>query len=320
MPIKTKLTAAMALMLMLPLQPWAQTHIPTSQIHCRDPFITVDRDKGEYVLIVSRRGPDNARLFAYRSKDLEYWDEAGYVYHMPEGYKCPDDWWAPDTYLWNGKYYCFVTVSNHAKGIMRGTTVLRSDNGPLGPYKNIIPDDRLFITPPGMQCLDASLYVDKDGQPWTFFSVEWNGPNVVDSVGEIWCQRLSNELDGTVGDPVRLFKTSDAPWAREASGKAIVTDAPFAWRDDESGNLIMLWSSFGPKYAIGQAISESGSPTGPWVQEKTPVFSKNGGHQMIFRDLSGNLKMSFHSPNEAPSILTIRDMKIRGGKFLPIDK
>lgn len=320
MSIKTKLTTAIVLTLMLPLQLWAQTHIPTSKIQCRDPFITVDRDKGEYVLIVSRRGPNNARLFAYRSKDLEYWDEAGYVYNMPEGYKCPDDWWAPDTYYWNGKYYCFVTVSNHAKGIMRGTTVLRSDNGPLGPYKNIIPDDRLFITPPGMQCLDASLYVDKDGQPWTFFCVEWNGPNVVDSVGEIWCQRLNKELDGTIGDPIRLFSAADGPWARDAGGKAVVTDASFAWRDDASGNLIMLWSSFGPKYSIGQAISKSGNPTGPWVQEKTPIFSQNGGHQMVFRDLKGNLKMSFHSPNEAPSILTIKDVKIRGGKFLPIDK
>lgn len=320
MSIKTKLTTAIVLTLMLPLQLWAQTHIPTSKIQCRDPFITVDRDRGEYVLIVSRRGPNNARLFAYRSKDLEYWDEAGYVYNMPEGYKCPDDWWAPDTYYWNGKYYCFVTVSNHAKGIMRGTTVLRSDNGPLGPYKNIIPDDRLFITPPGMQCLDASLYVDKDGQPWTFFCVEWNGPNVVDSVGEIWCQRLNKELDGTIGDPIRLFSAADGPWARDAGGKAVVTDASFAWRDDASGNLIMLWSSFGPKYSIGQAISKSGNPAGPWVQEKTPIFSQNGGHQMVFRDLKGNLKMSFHSPNEAPSILTIKDVKIRGGKFLPIDK
>ncbi len=296
----------------------AQTHIPASQIHCRDPFITVDKENGEYYLIVSKRGPENARLFAYKSKDLEYWDEAGYVYHMPAGYKCPDDWWAPDTYFYNGKYYCFVTVANHAKGIMRGTTVLRSDNGPLGPYKNIIPDKRLFITPPGMQCLDGSLYVDKEGEPWVVFSVEWNGPNVVDSIGEIWCQRLNKNLDGTVGDPQRLFRTIDAPWAREASGKAIVTDAPFIWNDEKSGNLLMLWSSFAPKYAVGQAVSTSGKVTGPWVHDKNIIFSTNGGHQMVFRDLKGNLKMSFHSPNEAGSALTIRDIQIKNGKFQPV--
>ena len=92
------------LMFLLTTGAAAQTHIPASQIHCRDPFITVDKENGEYYLIVSKRGPENARLFAYKSKDLEYWDEAGYVYHMPAGYKCPDDWWAPDTYFYNGKY------------------------------------------------------------------------------------------------------------------------------------------------------------------------------------------------------------------------
>lgn len=296
-----------------------KTNIPTSQIKCRDPFITVDRQNGEYYLILSARGPENARLIAYKSKDLETWDEAEYVYHMPEGYKCPDDWWAPDTYYYNGKYYCFVTVSGSANGILRGTTVLRSDNGPLGPYKNIIPDDRIFITPPGMQCLDASLYVDKDGEPWMFFSVEWNGPNVVDSVGEIWCQRLNHELNGTVGDAKRLFRTADAPWAKEANGKSIVTDAPFVWRDEKSGNLPMLWSSFAPKYAIGQAVSVSGNPEGPWTHEKNIVFANNGGHQMVFRDLKGNLKISFHSPNEAGSTLTIKDIAIKNGKFLPIE-
>lgn len=315
--MKNKIVALLALLLSS-VGVDAQTHIPTSKIVCRDPFITVDREHGLYYLIKSKHGPDGARLFAYKSSNLEFWDEAGYVYHMPEGYKCPDDWWAPDTYFYNGKYYCFVTVSNQAKGIMRGTTVLRSDNGPLGPYRNIIPDDRIFITPPGMQCLDGSLYVDEQGTPWMFFSVEWNGPNVVDSVGEVWCQQLNAELDGTVGDPVKLFRTSDAPWAKEPSGKSIVTDAPFVWKDEKSGNLIMLWSSFTNVYSMGQAISQTGKPTGPWVHEKDAIFTDNGGHQMVFRDLKGNLKISFHSPNENPSILTICDLKIKNGKFLPI--
>lgn len=297
----------------------AQTHIPAAELHCRDPFITVDRENNMYYLILQRRtGPDNQKLFAYSSKDLEYWDEAGFVYRMPDNYKCPDNWWAPDTYLYNGKYYCFVTVCNQAKGILRGTTVLRSDNGPLGPYKNIIPDDRIYITPPGMQCLDGSLYVDEEGQPWVLFAVEWNGPNVIDYQGEVWCQRLNKNLDGTIGDPIRLFSVADAEWARDGGGKAVVTDAPFVWKDEKSGNLLMLWSSFAPQYAVGQAISKSGKITGPWVHEKELVFSGNGGHQMVFRDLKGNLKISLHSPEAANSALTIKDIEIKNGKFQPV--
>ena len=40
---------------------------------------------------------------------------------------------------------------------------------------------------------------------------------------------------------------------------------------------------------------------------------------MVFRDLKGNLKISFHSPNEAGSTLTIKDIAIKNGKFLPIE-
>ena len=171
-----------------------------------------------------------------------------------------------------------------------------------------------------MQCLDGSLYVDEQGATWLFFSVEWNGPNVVDSIGEIWCQRLNTELDGTVGEPVKLFRTCDAPWAKEANGKSYVTDAPFVWKDEKSGHLIMLWSSFTNAYSMGQAVSKTGNPMGPWVHEKKALFYDDGGHQMVFRDLKGNLKISFHSPNEHPSILTICDAKIKGGKFLPLKK
>ena len=40
---------------------------------------------------------------------------------------------------------------------------------------------------------------------------------------------------------------------------------------------------------------------------------------MIFEDLEGNLKISFHSPNEGGSHLVIKDIKIENGKFLPIE-
>ena len=164
----------------------AQTHIPNDKIFCRDPFITVDREAKCYYLILSRSDGKGGKLFAYKSTDLKYWDEVGYVFNMPENYPGTDDWWAPDTYYYNGKYYCFVTVSNKEKGILRGTTILRSDNGPAGPYHTMIPDVKLHITPFGMQCLDGALYVDEKNDPWVVFCVEWNGPNVKDKVGEIW--------------------------------------------------------------------------------------------------------------------------------------
>lgn len=293
-----------------------RNHIPTSEIRCRDPFITVDTVGKAYYLIVSKRGPNNARLFAYKSTDLKYWDEMGYVYYMPSDYPCPDDWWAPDTYYYKGKYYCFVTVRGAAKNILRGVTILRSDKGPLGPYKSIIPKDKIFITPAGTQCLDGSLYVDEAGTPWILYAVEWCGPNVKDKVGEVWCQQLTEDLTSTVGEPVKLFAANESGWSKNTGG--YVTDAPFAFRDDKSGNLLMLWSSFSPRYSIGQAVSQTGKLTGPWTHEKQMIFSKDGGHQMVFRDLQGNLKISFHSPNSKTETLTISDIEIKDGKFQPL--
>ena len=44
---------------------------------------------------------------------------------------------------------------------------------------------------------------------------------------------------------------------------------------------------------------------------------------MIFEDLDGNLKISFHSPNslkgDIRETLTIRDIRIKDGKFEPLD-
>ena len=85
------------------------------------------------------------------------------------------------------------------------------------------------------------------------FSVEWNGPNVRNRTGEVWAQRLRCDLTDTEGEPHLLFRASDAPWVTSLSipGGGYVTDAPYIWKDGKSGNLILLWSSFSPRYSIG---------------------------------------------------------------------
>jgi hypothetical protein len=128
--------------------------------------------------------------------------------------------------------------------------------------------------------------------------------------GEICALRLSPEFDQATGDPVLLFKASDAPWVGMAGfGKlrGQVTDGPFLHRLG-NGQLIMLWSSFGgktsfggkkliPEYALGVARSESGTIKGPWKQDPEPLFSNDGGHGMFFRTLDNVLVLSLHQPN-----------------------
>jgi len=296
----------------------AEKTLRTNDIKCRDPFIIVNQKDKSYYLIISQQKDGRGGLFAYKSKDLDQWEKVGYIYNAPQDYIGTNDWWAPDFYKYKGNYYCFVTVSNPQKGILRGTTILKSNNI-TGPYSPILPADKMAITPPNMQCLDGSLFVDDQKNPWIIFSVEWIGPNVSNKDGEIWAQRLNRNLTATVGMPHRLFKASEATWVKSIGG--YVTDAPFIWKDPKSGHLLMLWSSFSPYYTIGQAISTNGSVLGPWRQEPKAIFTHDGGHQMVFKDLQGNLKLSFHTHNGEPGkeTFTLKNIVLKDGKFQPIN-
>ncbi len=288
--------------------------IRACDLRVRDPFIIVDN--GAYYLISSKKQKDGTRcLQAFESADLEYWFPKGIVSEVPEGYLGTHDWWAPDTYYYNGKYYVFVTISNPDAGILRGTTIFRSDDGVLGPYRPLLTGDRINVTPEGYQCLDGSLYIDPKGRPWMVYCVEWNGPNVQDYVGEIWAVRLKKDFTGTEGKPHRLFKASEAPWLAEDVGNK-VTDAPFIVTDPATGRLIMMWSSFGPtghaRYGILQSYSDNGI-LGPWVHTDKVLFTEDGGHSMAFTDLEGNLRISFHCPNSGTETLTIKRAVISDG-------
>ena len=57
----------------------------------------------------------------------------------------------------------------------------------------------------------------------------------------------------------------------------------------------MIWSSFyHGKYLILSAVSDS--LLGEWKQEK-PLFDFDGGHAMVFENLSGERMISLHRPN-----------------------
>jgi hypothetical protein len=63
----------------------------------------------------------------------------------------------------------------------------------------------------------------------------------------------------------------------------------------------MLWSSFGDEgYAMGIALSESGSIAGPWRQHDQPLWARNGGHGMVLIRSDGTSLLVFHWPDETP--------------------
>ncbi|MEN9840317.1 MAG: hypothetical protein RL376_117 [Verrucomicrobiota bacterium] len=110
---------------------------------------------------------------------------------------------------------------------------------------------------------------------------------------------MTDDWSAKKGESVLLFKESEAPWGRPYSQMNYVTDGPFITRT-QSGKLQMIWSSFGKNgdYAIGVAVSESGTVNGPWQHLDKTLFGNDGGHGMVFRDFSGNPYLILHQPNK----------------------
>ena len=155
------------------------------------------------------------------------------------------------------------------------------------------------VTPKGWQCLDGTLYIDKAEKPWMVFCHEW--VQVYD--GQVAAVPLSDDLSEAIGDPIILFRASDAPWGgnlvkkNEKFHNGNITDGPFLHRM-KNGTLIMLWSNFtNDGYATGYARSAWGEIQGPWIQEENPLYALDGAHSMLFYTFDGQLMMSLHSPN-----------------------
>lgn len=269
-----------------------------SDIQIRDPFILPVENEGKYYLFgTTAKDPWNGPfdgLDCYVSHDLENWDGPKPAFRPPDGFWGTRDFWAPEVHFYGGRYWMFVSFK--AENRCRATQILIADY-PWGPF---VPRAHGPATPPDWECLDGTLFVDEEGQPWMVFCHEW----VQIQDGAICALRLSGDLNTQEGEPVQLFHASEAGWVKKmesgTDAQNLVTDGPFLHRTAD-GILLMLWSSFGEQgYAMGLARSDSGKITGPWVQLPEPLWARDGGHGMIFRTFDGRLCLILHQPNHTP--------------------
>lgn len=223
--------------------------------------------------------------------------------------------WAPEVHRYKGKYYMFTTYLSSVTG-HRGCSIFVSDR-PEGPFTAIT---ERHITPHDWDCIDATLYIDTDGQPWMIFVHEWTCTD--DGCGRMDAARLSDDLTHFISEPIELFRADSPSWSR---GK--VTDGCFLHRLSD-GELLMLWSNWDDAgYCVGIARSENGRVDGKWTQDEALLFSKkltgdfDGGHGMLFTDFDGLMYLSVHSPNdrsagrsETPVFVRVKES---GGSLVP---
>jgi arabinan endo-1,5-alpha-L-arabinosidase len=271
--------------------------LKNTDIHIRDPFVLPIKVEQQYYLY----GTTGAEAWTnsaqgtnyYTSANLQEWEGPFPAFHPPTGFWADRNFWAPEVHVYGGHYYMFISFK--AEGVCRGTQILAADS-PQGPF---LPINDGPVTPRDWECLDGTLFVDTDDQPWIIFCHEW----VQVGDGEVCALRLSEDLKSAVDSPRVLFRASEAPWAQEINSKGrkgYVTDGPWLHRL-ANGELIMLWSSFGTGgYTVGMAKSASGDILGHWEQVPEPLYAGDGGHCMVFRTFDGQLLLAYHRPNSTP--------------------
>ena len=264
-------------------------------------------------------GPGGRSVRCYTSKDLINWEGPNMIYTAPQ-----DVWgdipiisiWAPELHYYKGKYYLFLTFDTRNKfseqwrnwerngRVTRGTTILVSDS-PAGPYSAFKKSSTL---PSDMMTLDGTLWVE-DGVPYMVYCHEW--VQVTD--GAVGYVMLREDLSDTDGEPVNLFRGSQASWSRISDTYGChVTDGPYLYMG-KTGKLYMTWTSGGYEgYTCGIAISESGKLAGPWKQQAEPLYKNDGGHGMFFKTFDGRTMLILHSPNNSNSRPRIFEMEDTG--------
>ena len=282
-----------------------ETLLKCDEINIRDPFVLCEG--GKYYLYGTRAkdfGIKTGGFDVYVSTDLENWSHPIECFNSKKHDMNYEVNWAPEVHKYKDNYYMFATFTRESCKL-RGTFILRADN-PLGPFE---PHSKGIVTPEEWECLDGTLYINKENKPFLVFCHEHT--QIID--GTICYVPLSDDLTEAIGDAVTMFKASEPYWADKIDDENVhrITDGPFMYRT-KAGELLMLWSTFiNHKYAECFVRFNDGE-IGVNFEHLPPLIDNDGGHGMLFNDTEGNLWLTYHSPNqtdyERPHFVSIEDV------------
>ena len=266
------------------------------EINIRDPYILAYN--GRYYLYGTRSETCWGEAYGfdcYVSDDLVDYEGPFEIFRRPEGFFATQNYWAPECYEHNGRFYLLTTFGGD--GMKKGIYILESEK-PTGPFE--LKAGRL--TPENWTCIDGTLFFD-GSRIYLVYSHSFEDTPDAD----ICFQELSQELDRCVSEPQKMFAAKDAPWAKPVpfaeaefglKGDVYFSDGPCVF-NGEDGNLYMTWSSWSKgSYAVGIARSLDGTISGAWEQIDEPLWKENGGHGMVFKNFEGKYYFCLHYPND----------------------
>lgn len=216
------------------------------------------------------------------------------------------DYWAPEVYAANGRYYMFFTARWKEGATLRmGVAV---SDAPQGPYEDAIGGPLFDF---GYAVIDGTLLYGDDGTPYMIYSRDCS-ENIVEGRHEshLYGIQLAPDLLSVVGEPT-LLTTPDTPWEL-TTGDYFWNEGPAVLKHD--GKYYLFYSANGyatKEYAVGVAVADH--PMGPYTkQANNPILNyivkddktlvSGPGHNSFFT-VGDELFTSYHThsyPN-APS-------------------
>lgn len=260
-----------------------------NEINIRDPFILKE---GDTYYLYGTRAKDFGKKVngfdVYTTKDLIHFSEPKVCFDSGKWDMNREVNWAPEVHKYNNSYYMLATFTK--ENGLRGVYILKSDN-PDGEFQ---PHSNGAVTPDEWECLDGTLYINKNNEPYLVFCHEHT--QIID--GTVCYIRLSDDLTHSIGEPVYMFSGSTPDWAdKKPEGEHYITDGPFMYRTTD-GELLLIWSTFvNHMYCQCVAKSSNGELDGEFIH-LPPIITNDGGHGMIFK-ADDKLYLTFHTPNKS---------------------
>ncbi len=275
----------------------ALTYTNPLPVALADPFILQD---GATYYMYGTGGDAKSGFATYSSKDLVHWKYEGQVYYgNNENGWATGDYWAPEVFKRNGKYYMFYSAqwkdnpTNELENFRIGVAV--SDK-PTGPFLDITKSP---IFNPGYPIIDADVLFDK-GKAYLYYSrccykhpvksevADWaKSKGWYDYIEESWVYgvELKPDFSGVVGElklllhPPATMKDKQAEWeSRSVTSKEVNrrwTEGSVCFKHGHTYYLMYSANYFGGKnYAVGYATSKK--PLGPYKKaDNNPVLQNN---------------------------------------------
>lgn len=285
-----------------------------------DPYVMLASDSVYYMYGTGAGAVDG--FCAYSSPDLVNWKPEGQVYkgNTSESWAV-SNFWAPEVYERNGKYYLFFSAdwkknpTHELENFRIGVAVA---DKPTGPFVEM-SDRPLFD--PGYPVIDGNIVEDTDGRCYLYFSrccykhpvesdvATWaKEKGMFNEIEESWIYgvEITPDFTAIIGDPILILRppvTNDdaqAEWESRSVTSGEVnrrwTEGSYTFKEGDTFYMMYSANFFGGKnYAVGYATSKN--PLGPFVKSSdNPVLQKNveqggtvtgTGHNSITHSLDG---------------------------------